>query len=95
MSYLVIAFLFILGTLLGSFLNVVILRYHTGMGLGGRSMCMSCGKKLHAHELIPLFSYLLQRGKCRSCKSSLSIQYPIIEALSGFVVLITIFNQIW
>ena len=88
MSYLVIAFLFILGTLLGSFLNVVILRYHTGMGLGGRSMCMSCGKKLHAHELIPLFSYLIQRGKCRSCKSSLSIQYPIIEALSGFVVLI-------
>ena len=51
-------------------------------------MCMSCGKKLHAHELIPLFSYLIQRGKCRSCKSSLSIQYPIIEALSGFVVLI-------
>lgn len=89
MSYLIIIFLFILGTLLGSFLNVVILRYHTGMGLGGRSMCMSCGKTLHAHELIPILSFLFQRGRCRKCKAKLSIQYPIVEALSGFVVLIS------
>lgn len=76
---------FIFGTFIGSFLNVVILRMNTGRGLGGRSHCMSCGKVLGAHELIPVWSYVIQGGKCRSCKSRLSLQYPIVEALSGLV----------
>lgn len=55
---------FILGSIVGSFLNVVALRYNTGKGVAGRSVCMSCGKNLVAHELIPIASFILQLGRC-------------------------------
>ncbi|MFH1192862.1 MAG: prepilin peptidase [Candidatus Jorgensenbacteria bacterium] len=81
--------LFMFGLAVGSFLNVVTLRYRpersvfSMKALGGRSHCPHCGKTLSAGELIPLASYLLQRGRCRSCKASLSIQYPLVELVSG------------
>lgn len=83
-------FSFILGTLIGSFLNVVALRYNSGLTLRGRSKCFSCGKNLDWHELIPVASFLLQGGKCKSCKSKISWQYPIIELLAG-ILFISIF----
>ena len=77
-------FVFIFGTIIGSFLNVLILRYNTGVStLKGRSFCFSCGKKLGPLELIPLFSFLFQKGKCKGCQSKISWQYPIIETLTG------------
>lgn len=81
-SFLIIAF-FIFGTIIGSFLNVVVLRFRTGKTIGGRSMCFSCGKTLHWYELIPVFSFFAQRGKCRKCASKISWQYPIVEVLTG------------
>ncbi len=75
----------VFGAIVGSFLNVVILRLNTGRGIGGRSGCMSCGKVLGAFELVPVASFLLQGGKCTKCKSKLSWQYPIVEALSAIV----------
>lgn len=81
-AFIIIAF-FILGTIIGSFLNVVVLRFRTGKTLGGRSMCFSCGKKLHWHELVPLFSFLAQRGKCKGCRTKISWQYPIVEVATG------------
>lgn len=83
------AFLFLLGTAFGSFLNVVIFRYdpdrHLLKNVNGRSHCMSCGRTLRWHELIPLFSFLFQMGRCRTCKATLSWQYPLVELLAGIM----------
>ena len=75
--------LFFFGTIIGSFLNVVIYRFNTGKSINGRSMCFSCGKTLQWYELVPLASFLVQHGKCIKCKSVISWQYPIVEALTG------------
>lgn len=83
-------FVFGFGAIIGSFLNVVILRYNTGMQIFAakeRSRCFSCGKKLQAHELVPIFSFLFLRGKCSSCKSKISWQYPLVEFITGFIFL--------
>lgn len=81
---LLVAF-FILGLIIGSFLNVVIYRFNTKKSLGGRSACMSCMNKLSWYELIPLFSFLGLKGRCRNCKTKISIQYPLVEFATGLI----------
>ncbi|MGC9605227.1 MAG: prepilin peptidase [Minisyncoccia bacterium] len=76
---------FVFGAVVGSFLNVVSLRFNTGSGLGGRSRCMSCGKVLSWKELIPILSFVFQRGACRKCKSRISWQYPLVEFAAGAI----------
>ena len=78
-------FVFVFGLIIGSFLNVLILRWNIGQSLDGRSGCVSCEKKLSWYELIPVFSYLSQLGRCRGCKKKISIQYPIVEIITGIV----------
>ena len=78
-------FSFIFGIIIGSFLNVVLFRYNTGWGIGGRSKCFSCRRELKAIDLIPIFSFLMFRGKCRTCKSKISVQYPLVELLTGIL----------
>lgn len=68
-----------LGLIVGSFLNVVVCRHGTGRSVGGRSGCLSCGKTLQPIELVPLFSWLALRGRCRRCEAKVSIQYPLVE----------------
>lgn len=86
MSTLIFIFIFLLGTIIGSFLNVVIYRFNTGRTIvKGRSMCMSCGHSLSWYELIPVFSFLIQSGKCRTCANKISHQYPIVEILTGIL----------
>lgn len=85
MELFIIIFFAILGALIGSFLNVVILRFNTGKGINGRSGCFTCGKTLHWYELVPIVSYLVQQGKCRGCKSSVSIQYILVEFFTGLL----------
>lgn len=83
--------LFIFGLAIGSFLNVVALRYDGDHFLfdpkmiGGRSHCPHCKTTLRWFELFPLFSFLFQGGKCRTCKVKLGIQYPMMELLSGII----------
>ncbi len=84
-----------LGTCIGSFLNVVIYRFNTGMTLGGRSFCMTCNRKLAWYELVPVFSFLSLGGKCRTCKTSISRQYPLVEIATGliFSMLVSRFSE--
>lgn len=74
-----LAVIFLFGLAVGSFLNVVILRQRAGESLGGRSRCTACRTTLTALDLIPVVSYLIQRGQCRHCGSAFSIQYPLVE----------------
>ncbi len=74
-----------LGAIVGSFLNVCILRLHTGRSTSGRSGCMCCGTQLTWKELIPVFSFLKQRGRCVSCGSRISNQYWIVELLTAIL----------
>lgn len=76
---------FVFGLIIGSFLNVVILRMNTQRSFGGRSACMSCQHQLSWYELVPVFSFLFLRGRCKNCKTKISIQYPIVELLTALV----------
>ncbi len=80
--------IFLVGISIGSFLNVCIYRIPEKEDIVlERSHCMSCGNVLKWYELIPLFSFLAQGGKCRNCKAKLSIQYPLIELINGLIYL--------
>lgn len=75
---------FILGLVFGSFFNVIGLRVPLKKSIiSPRSACSNCGHTLHSIELVPVFSYILQKGKCRSCGTHISILYPLIELLTG------------
>jgi len=90
-NYLLPAFFFIFGSIIGSFLNVVILRYNTGRSaVSGRSGCFSCGRELRWYENIPIISFIVLRGKCSSCSSKISWQYPLVE-FSTAVLFLSIF----
>ncbi len=80
---------FILGTLLGSFTNVVIYRLprHESLILP-RSRCPHCGSLIHPWDNIPLLSFLLLRGRCRSCRRQISWRYPLVEVVAGIIVLL-------
>ncbi len=88
----------LLGIVIGSFLNVCIYRIPKKEDIAvERSHCMHCGHVLQWYELIPLFSFLIQGGKCRSCKKKISWQYPIVEALNGilWVVVVLVHGLQW
>lgn len=76
----------VFGLLIGSFLNVLIYRIpkHENF-VSTRSHCMNCDYQLKWYDLVPLFSYLLLGGKCRKCKTKISLQYPAIESLNAFL----------
>ncbi|MGC9611241.1 MAG: prepilin peptidase [Minisyncoccia bacterium] len=83
--------LFVFGLIIGSFLNVLVFRYNPAGKLfdadrlSGRSRCPYCNRELNASELVPLWSFFIQKGRCRECKHKLSFQYPILEFLSGAI----------
>jgi leader peptidase (prepilin peptidase)/N-methyltransferase len=77
---------FVFGTILGSFYNVVIYRLPKKISfVSGTSFCPNCNHRIMPIDLIPVVSYIFLGGKCRHCKSPISIRYPMIEALTGFI----------
>lgn len=76
---------FILGTAVGSFLNVVVDRTAQGKSILGRSVCDACGRTLGVLDLVPVVSFSLLRARCRYCGFSLSWQYPLVEAATGLL----------
>ncbi len=79
-----VTIIFIFGIVIGSFLNVCILRIPMKQTLvTERSHCMKCGYQLKWYDLVPLVSWIALGGKCRKCKQPISKQYPIIEAVNG------------
>ena len=86
--------IFLFGIVIGSFLNVCIYRIPKKEDIVKvRSHCMSCGYKLEWYDLIPLFSYLFLRGRCRKCKTKLSAQYPLIEAANGVLYVVIVLTN--
>ncbi len=75
------------GAIMGSFLHVVSLRFHTGKSLRGRSHCLSCGTQLRWYELIPLVSWIIQKGRCRHCGAKIPLDVFIAELLSSLLFL--------
>ena len=81
--------IFIFGITIGSFLNVCIYRIPLHQSIVTvSSHCMTCGRKLKWYDMIPVFSWLLLGGKCRNCKSKISLQYPVIESLNGILYVV-------
>ncbi len=84
--------IFLYGIVIGSFLNVCIYRIPNKENIvTTRSHCMSCGHQLKWYELLPLISFVVQKGKCRECGTKLSVQYPLIEGLNGVLYVITFY----
>ena len=88
LSYILI---FIFGTIIGSFLNVVVLRSYTGFTIQGRSRCFSCNTTLTWADLIPVVSYTCLKGKCRTCDSRISPQYPLVELATGILFVLVFY----
>lgn len=77
--------LFIFGAAIGSFVMVASNRLRVKSFGNSRSVCMSCNKTLLWYELIPIFSFILQDGRCRNCKSKINFSLFIVELISGIV----------
>lgn len=81
-------FVFLFGICIGSFLNVCIYRLPKGESLiTNNSHCMTCGTPIKRYDLIPVFSWLILRGRCRACGAKITPRYMIIELMTGIVFL--------
>ncbi|OGZ18178.1 MAG: hypothetical protein A2V72_01560 [Candidatus Nealsonbacteria bacterium RBG_13_37_56] len=90
-------FVFLFGLAIGSFLNCVIYRLEKKQSfLKGRSYCPHCKHILSWQDLIPVFSFLILRGKCRYCRKKISLQYPLVELATGslFLLIFIYFNNL-
>ncbi|QIB26473.1 prepilin peptidase [Caloranaerobacter azorensis] len=85
--------IFITGLIIGSFLNVCIYRIPKGESIVyPPSHCTNCNTRLKAIDLIPVFSYLLNKGRCRYCGERISLQYPFVEIFNGLIYLLLFYK---
>jgi leader peptidase (prepilin peptidase)/N-methyltransferase len=85
-DWILIVYAFAIGTVFGSFLNVCVYRWPAEQSvLKPRSRCPKCGQTIRWYDNIPILSWVLLRGRCRNCGASVSIQYPIVELVTGLL----------
>jgi len=87
MRILIYFWIFLFGLAIGSFLNCFIYREKQKKSLKGSSFCPNCKHKLSVFDLVPVFSYILLRGRCRYCKDKISLQYPAVEIFTALLFL--------
>lgn len=93
MTPLLAVYAFLLGAIVGSFLNVVIHRYPAGLSIvSPPSSCPRCGHRIRPWDNIPILSYLILLGRYRDCRSGISPRYPLIELVTGLFFLATYFH---
>jgi prepilin signal peptidase PulO-like enzyme (type II secretory pathway) len=85
MTNLILIFVFIFGLIIGSFLNCLIWRLHKKESIMGRSYCPKCKKQIAWYDNIPVLSFIVLRGKCRSCGKTISWQYLAVEFITGLL----------
>jgi leader peptidase (prepilin peptidase) / N-methyltransferase len=82
---------FVAGAVLGSFITVVAHRLPRGESfVGGRSRCLGCGAQIAARDNVPIVSWLVLRGRCRSCGEPISTRYPLTELVTGLLFAVTV-----
>ncbi|MEL7661670.1 prepilin peptidase [Acetobacterium wieringae] len=88
-QFILYLYIFVIGIVIGSFLNVVIYRLPREVSVAkGRSFCPNCNAQIKGYHNIPLFSYLWLRGKCADCGGPISIRYPLVELFSGLLAVL-------
>src|SRR3990167_10202528 len=81
------------GLIIGSFLNVCIYRLPLRKSLGGRSFCPHCRRKIPWYDNVPIISYLILKGRCRSCGGRINLQYPLVEIISALLSIFTLVHN--
>lgn len=89
MNLILYIIIFFFGAAIGSFVNVIVDRLYVKSFLSGRSHCASCGKELSFFELIPVFSYIFLKGRCKNCKTKIGAKHLYVEIVLGVLALIT------
>jgi leader peptidase (prepilin peptidase)/N-methyltransferase len=92
-NVLIVGLVFMFGMCIGSFLNVCIYRLPSSISIinPSRSFCPQCNSTIQFYDNIPVFSYLWLKGRCRNCKASISLRYPLVELMTGILAIAVLF----
>lgn len=88
-NFILYLYTFVIGIVVGSFLNVVIYRVPKELSFTkGRSFCPHCNAQIKGYHNVPVFSYLWLRGKCADCGERIAIRYPLVELFTGMMAIV-------
>jgi leader peptidase (prepilin peptidase)/N-methyltransferase len=92
-NFLIVGLVFMFGMCIGSFLNVCIFRLPSSMSIirPSHSLCPHCKSAIKFYDNIPVISYLWLKGRCRNCKASISLRYPLVELITGILAVAILF----
>ena len=91
-EFIIYLFVVLIGLAVGSFLNCLIYRMSVDEKPTGKSYCPKCKNELGVRDLIPLFSYFFLKGRCRYCRESISLQYPLVEFFTGLTFFLVVYH---